>query len=73
MSEWVVLDITAFTKTTKKEKIQKILKEVSLFKEYRHLNESYPGWCSLLQDLRPLPERVQEQAHHLHHSEEGRL
>jgi len=38
MSEWVVLDITAFTKTTKKEKIQKILKEVSLLKEDRHLN-----------------------------------
>ena len=29
MSEWVVLDITAFTKTTKAEKVQKILKAVS--------------------------------------------
>ena len=30
MSEWVVLDITAFTKTTKAEKVQKILKAVSV-------------------------------------------
>ena len=30
MSEWVVLDITAFTKTTKKDKVLKILKDVSL-------------------------------------------
>ena len=29
MSEWVVLDITSFTKTTKKDKILKILKDVS--------------------------------------------
>ena len=28
MSEWVVLDITAFVKTTKKDKILKILKDV---------------------------------------------
>merc|ERR1712059_45945 len=27
MSEWVVLDITSFTKTTKREKVLKILKE----------------------------------------------
>ena len=30
MSEWVVLDITAFTKTTKTEKVLKILKDVSV-------------------------------------------
>ena len=29
MSEWVVLDITGFTKSTKAEKVQKILKAVS--------------------------------------------
>ena len=29
MSDWVVLDITAFTKTTTTEKVKKILKSVS--------------------------------------------
>ena len=29
MSEWVVLDITAFTKTTTAEKVKKILKQVN--------------------------------------------
>ena len=30
MSEWVVLDITAFTKTTTAEKVKKILKQVRI-------------------------------------------
>merc|ERR1712183_1049733 len=30
MSEWVVLDITAFTKTTKTEKVLKILKDAKV-------------------------------------------
>jgi hypothetical protein len=73
MSEWVVLDITAFTKTTKTEKVQKILKTVSVSLVYDGIivNFKPAGWCCLLQDNGLLPERVQEQAHHLHHCEEG--
>ena len=36
MSEWVVLDITAMTKSTGREKVQKILKAVSLYNKKRH-------------------------------------
>ena len=39
MSEWVVLDITAFTKTTTAEKVKTILKAVSvnlIIQSYEH-------------------------------------
>ena len=38
MSEWVVLDITAMVKTTKKEKVLKILKDVS---HHQYKKEKY--------------------------------
>ena len=72
MSEWVVLDITAMTKSTGREKVQKILKAVSLYNKKRVFQDKFTlGWGSCLQDHRPLPKRVQEQAHHIHHGEES--
>ena len=41
MSEWVVLDITAMTKSTGREKVQKILKAVSLYNKKRVFQDKF--------------------------------
>ena len=49
MSEWVVLDISAITKTTKSERVIKILKEVSnSFKFLVAINSDLNNYCGKL-------------------------
>ena len=75
MSEWVVLDISSMTKSTKTERILKILKDVSLdcYIAFNHLKSCYSGQDWRGEDNWYLPQRGEEQERHLDDSEEGPL